>query len=208
MKKLLAVTISVCVLAVPQLRPREAYSQLPGPQTAQAGFEYDIDRPGSDYRNFELTSPDPALCSAQCAQEGQCQAWTYVKPGVQGTLARCWLKDRVPSPVPGATFAISGVKGGATQPGPPGNFAGRWDVILYGVVIFTQDGDRVSGTYTHSGGGTLTGTVQGSMLRGQTLHNDGRRCEFLTELAPDGRSFKGRTECVGWSGSFDGTRSN
>jgi PAN domain len=205
-KNLFAMTLSVCVLAVLELNPRTAYSQTPGQQTALAGFEYDIDRPGYDYRNFELPSADPALCAAQCAAENQCQAWTYVKPGVQGTLARCWLKHRVPPPVPGATFAISGVKG-ASQPGPPGNFAGRWDVILWGTVIVAQDGNSVSGTYSKDGGGTLTGTVEGSMLRGQSVHNDGRRCVFQTNLAPDGMSFKGTSECVGWGGTFDGTRS-
>jgi hypothetical protein len=83
----------------------------PAPPVARnPAFEYDIDRPGGDYRNFELTVANPELCSAACAQEGPCRAWTFVKPGVQGALARCWLKSQVPSPVRNATFAISGVK--------------------------------------------------------------------------------------------------
>jgi hypothetical protein len=72
-------------------------------------FEYDTDRPGSDYRSFDLTGPDPRLCAAQCMQEAECAAWTYVKPGVQGPSPRCWLKDRVPQAV-AAEFAVSGVK--------------------------------------------------------------------------------------------------
>lgn len=205
MKQLLAVTLSLCVLAVLQLSPRSAHGQTPG----QPAFEYDIDRPGSDYLNFELSTADPAICSAQCAADAPCRAWTYVKPGVQGTLARCWLKNAVPPQVPGATFAVSGLKGGAAPAGPPGNFAGRWNLIGHGEVTLTQDGDRVSGTYTNEGGGTLSGTVVGSVLRGQSLHHDGRPpCEALIQLAPDGMSFKWRAECVGWAGTFDGTRSN
>ena len=73
------------------------------------GFEYDVDRRGSDYRNFELTTPDPVLCAAQCSAENQCQAWTYVKPGFQGALPRCWLKNSVPAPI-SAGFAISGTR--------------------------------------------------------------------------------------------------
>jgi hypothetical protein len=103
----------------------------PVPQIAQSpAFEYNTDRPGSDYRNFELAAADPALCAAQCQREGQCRAWTYVIPGVQGANARCWLKHSVPNPVPNARFAVSGVMRpggapaappvqGATGPAPP-----------------------------------------------------------------------------------------
>src|SRR5207237_8212495 len=57
----------------------------------------------------------------------QCRAWTYVKPGVQGNLARCWLKNQVPNPVRNATFAISGVTRPAAPivpPAPPAPVAG------------------------------------------------------------------------------------
>ena len=89
-------------------------------------FEYGVDRPGGDYRNFELQFDAPGLCAGQCAQEAQCRAWTYVKPGVQGPKARCWLKNVVPPPVQGATFAISGLRGTTAQPPvpPPTRVAG------------------------------------------------------------------------------------
>ena len=86
-------------------------SPTPPAGTAQTGtYDYDIDRPGGDYRNFELQAADPRLCANQCAAESACRAWTYVKPGVQGRLPRCWLKNTVPPPVRGSTFAVSGVK--------------------------------------------------------------------------------------------------
>ena len=34
-----------------------------------------------------------------CVNESQCTAYTYVKPGVQGEKARCWLKNEIPAPV-------------------------------------------------------------------------------------------------------------
>ncbi len=41
------------------------------------------------YRNFDLQAANLELCAAQCAQDGRCRAWTYVKPGAQGPNARC-----------------------------------------------------------------------------------------------------------------------
>jgi hypothetical protein len=52
---------------------------------------------GDSYRNFELSSTDPTLCQNACKAESQCLAWTYVHPGLQGSNARCWLKNVVPS---------------------------------------------------------------------------------------------------------------
>jgi hypothetical protein len=60
--------------------------------TLQCAVERDVDRQGGDYRNFELTSDSYELCRAACTGEQQCKAYTYVKPGVQGQRARCWLK--------------------------------------------------------------------------------------------------------------------
>ena len=60
-------------------------------------FEPNIDRPGGDFRNFDLAAANPNLCKAACDGDGQCQAWTFVRPGVQGPKARCWLKFFVPT---------------------------------------------------------------------------------------------------------------
>ena len=70
--------------------------------------ETNIDRPGMDYKNFNLPSPDPKLCQNSCQQDTACKAWTYVKPGVQGQSARCWLKSGVPAPRQN-TCCVSGV---------------------------------------------------------------------------------------------------
>ena len=69
----------------------------------------DTDRPGNNYRNFDLAQPDPALCLEACQKESRCKAFTYVKPGVQGPKARCWLKDAVPPEKP-SDCCVSGVR--------------------------------------------------------------------------------------------------
>jgi len=87
---------------------------LPASVAAQANpnFEYGIDRAGGDYRSFDLSFDAPGLCAGQCAQERQCRSWTYVRPGVQGPKARCWLKNVVPAPTRN-TNTISGLRGPA-----------------------------------------------------------------------------------------------
>jgi len=65
----------------------------------RANRESGIDRPGGDYRDFDL-APNPIGedCKSACDSETQCRAWTYVRPGYNGPAARCYLKDRVLPP--------------------------------------------------------------------------------------------------------------
>ena len=79
-------------------------------------MEINIDRPGMDYKNFDLNDPNPCDCMNECTLDSKCKAYTYVKPGVQGPSARCWLKSDVPAPVPDnnctsgvATIHVKGV---------------------------------------------------------------------------------------------------
>ena len=72
-------------------------------------IEPDMDRGGSDYAGYNLPSPDPALCRKACDQDPKCKAYTYVKPGLQGPLARCYLKDPAPAARPNKC-CVSGVK--------------------------------------------------------------------------------------------------
>jgi hypothetical protein len=72
-------------------------------------MEFDIDRPGQDFQNFDLSSADPAACEYACRQDPNCRSWTYVKPNtIQGPNPRCWLKTGIPNPV-GNTCCVSGV---------------------------------------------------------------------------------------------------
>ena len=78
-------------------------------QVAASTFEPNTDRPGMDYKNFDLPAAVASLCKASCDAEGACKAWTYVKPGVQGPSARCWLKSGIPAKVAN-NCCTSGVK--------------------------------------------------------------------------------------------------
>ena len=104
-------------------------AQADKPKTPQGGgswgispsvsLETDTNRPGKDYKNFELDTPDPGLCQKACANDPNCQAYTYVKPGIQGAKARCWLKKTVP-PAQSNNCCVSGVKEApAAPPAPP-----------------------------------------------------------------------------------------
>jgi hypothetical protein len=77
-------------------------------------MEFKTDRPGGDYREFELPNADPKGCAAACAREKDCKAWTYRKPGVGGEKAHCWLKNDVPDAVANDEY-VSGVKGGNAE---------------------------------------------------------------------------------------------
>ena len=76
---------------------------------ASVSIEYNTNRYGGDYTGFQLSTADPELCRTACANDAACLAYTYVKPGIQGTNARCWLKNVVPSSS-GNSCCVSGVK--------------------------------------------------------------------------------------------------
>jgi hypothetical protein len=72
-------------------------------------MEVNTDHPGMDYKRIELDEPDPELARMLCAKDPNCKAFTYVKPGVQGPKAICYLKSGVP-PARSNPNCISGVK--------------------------------------------------------------------------------------------------
>lgn len=70
-----------------------------GPAIAQSvGFQPNVDRPGLDYRSFDLGG-GATICQSTCRGDRRCRAWTWVKAGVQGPSPRCWLKTAVPRAV-------------------------------------------------------------------------------------------------------------
>ena len=67
--------------------------------------EKDTDRPNGNYKKA-FTTFDGLSCQVRCRDERQkCRAWAWVRKGDQGL---CYLKDRVPDPVP-AKNVFSGV---------------------------------------------------------------------------------------------------
>lgn len=81
----------------------------PPPPGPSGPFEIGVNRPGADYADFGGTANSPLLCFGACALQPQCKAWTFVNPGFQGPLARCWLKSAVP-PAVASPCCTSGVK--------------------------------------------------------------------------------------------------
>ncbi len=67
-----------------------------GREQRAVSVEYDIDRPGSDYASFDVQDNNPQVCRVRCANDGKCAAYTFVRPGIQGRFARCYLKNAVP----------------------------------------------------------------------------------------------------------------
>jgi hypothetical protein len=51
--------------------------------------------PGHDYTHFP--APSVTVCRNSCGGDSRCQAYTWVKPGIQGPSGQCWLKDAVPT---------------------------------------------------------------------------------------------------------------
>jgi hypothetical protein len=62
-------------------------------------MEPDTNYFGMDYNDGRLPRENcgPECCRDACAKDPKCKAYTWVKPGVQGPTARCWLKHSVPA---------------------------------------------------------------------------------------------------------------
>lgn len=73
------------------------------------GMQDGVDLFGGDYKGFPLARPNPELCRQACSRENRCRSWTYVKPGIKGPQAACFLKNVVPQPRRDAC-CVSGVK--------------------------------------------------------------------------------------------------
>ena len=70
--------------------------------------EFGRDRPGSDYYRF-ATSASASDCQQSCINDSRCNAYTYVRPGVQDPNAICYLKPVAPASNPNGD-CVSGVK--------------------------------------------------------------------------------------------------
>ena len=73
-----------------------------------ATLETSIDRPGGDYKSFEVKAEGEENCQAACVADNKCRAWTYARPGYVGREAHCFLKKEIKPPRRRAGF-ISGV---------------------------------------------------------------------------------------------------
>lgn len=100
---------ALALLLLALAAPHDAVAQVDG-----MTLEAKTDRPGADYRSIEMEGP-PEQCARRCAAESECAAFTYVRAGVQGEKARCWLKTSVPDAQPNPN-TVSGVKQSRSWP--------------------------------------------------------------------------------------------
>jgi hypothetical protein len=89
---------SPCCIAGFERATAVSSASAPTAAAAASGPFVNTDLRGSSYRNFDLSADSWALCQSECKAENRCLAWTAVHPGLQGTNARCWLKDSIPQP--------------------------------------------------------------------------------------------------------------
>ena len=76
------------------------FAGISGAALAQPVIEENTDRPGKNFKKVQLRAGDVNECIRLCAVDRECRAWTFVKPGVQGPTAVCFLKNPAPDPRP------------------------------------------------------------------------------------------------------------
>jgi hypothetical protein len=81
----------------------------PGPAAEGLSWEPNTDRPGSDYRDFDVKLPQE--CREACARDPQCRAFS-------DRGGRCWLKQAAPNAVTDSC-CTSGAKGIGPDMPPP-----------------------------------------------------------------------------------------
>jgi len=75
----------------------------------QGRLEPDTNRPGGDYKDYDVREGGAEACQSDCAKDASCGSFTFVKPGIRGRFGHCFLKRGTPSPV-ADRCCISGVK--------------------------------------------------------------------------------------------------
>ncbi|MBN3872697.1 PAN domain-containing protein [Nostoc sp. JL33] len=107
---LLILGFSTAVNLIPLAQPaiaQEAPLSTTIPRYAVTA-EFGRDRGGSDYISY-FTLPSASICQQYCINDNKCSAYTYVRPGVQGGSAVCYLKSVAPPLTPN-DCCVSGVK--------------------------------------------------------------------------------------------------
>jgi hypothetical protein len=88
-----------------------AATLLPAPiaQGQQIRIEADTNRPGGDYKDYDVRDGGAEVCQKDCAGDAGCGSFTFVKPGFRGRFGHCFLKRGAPKPV-ADRCCISGIK--------------------------------------------------------------------------------------------------
>ena len=167
-------------------------------------LEADTNRQGSDYRDFEIQA-DPRVCANACATDSTCRAYTYVKPGIQGPNAHCWLKNQAPNASANGC-CVSGVKsGGESTPGLEVNVNRRGgdyqDFELRSNNPYEcrdacqKDGRCASFTYVRP---SFFGPYSHCFLKGSVPAATQETCCISGALRSGGGVGGGRVKAIGW----------
>jgi hypothetical protein len=105
---------------------------------------------------------------------------------------------------PGASLPSAGAPAATIAPTP---WTGSWE-STWGTMVFTQTGNKVTGTYTHDNG-KIEGTVSGNTLTGTwseapTYAPTKDAGDFVITLASDEKSFTGNWRYGSGTGKWDG----
>jgi hypothetical protein len=92
--------------------------EVPGGSTSPPALEQNTDRPGSDYSFFFVPNADPMACLNACTADKNCKSFSFIRPGVQGPEARCFLKHSV-APAVANACCVSGLPLHRTRPSKP-----------------------------------------------------------------------------------------
>ncbi len=103
---------------------QSGWTPAPGAAQVTGDMELALNFPGADIQGFALPSGDPNLCRHACQARGDCRAWTFVKPGIQGQQAVCWIKGSIPAAAGGDPNVISGRRVGGVAGGGGGGGGG------------------------------------------------------------------------------------
>jgi PAN domain/TIR domain len=87
-------TDTCCTSAVERI-PAPDMREPPPVPAGMTGAVPGIELEGGTYRYFGGNDATPDGCQAACRADGQCLAWDYVRPGVNSSDARCYLKNKV-----------------------------------------------------------------------------------------------------------------
>jgi len=171
-------------------------STILGQEPGNISLEQGTDRQGLDYKNFVLDG-GAETCQRECASDAKCQAYTWVRSGVQNPKAICWLKDGAPQPSSSAN-CVSGVKESLPQ-----GITGGLSYYVSG-----DPGTIVDGSFVPGGPGlVVSGSVDGIQTLGDQsglnsgwwLASDGDRGLhegngfYHKELLPEGGGSISRT---------------
>jgi hypothetical protein len=157
---------------------------------------------------FELSHEDGKSCvkaleNSVWFADAEGRRSIVVPEGMMSCITDPAAGPSAPEPVPSSTVE--------TVPLP--DVGGRWSTN-FGTMTLQQDGEEVTGTYTHDDG-RIVATLSDHVLTGQWMEapdgeHDSDSGTFRLVFAPDGQSFAGNWRYGfsgdGWDGDWSGTR--